>query len=339
MRAFLFACLPKTLIWRGLHRLLPALWLFSALSACQGPSLPPADSGEQNRLRVVTTVAPLRDIVAQVGGELIALEGLVPPGVNSHTFEPTPSDAAKVAKAQVVFVNGLQLEALVLALIEKGKGPDIDLVKLGDLVLAQSDWIFDFSFPESGGAPNPHLWMDPNLVIGYVEEIARTLAAADPVHANDYNDRAAAYISLLHKLDEAITSSVASIPPEQRLLLTYHDSWAYFARRYGFSVIGAIQPAEMSEPSAREVAEFIRQIRDNNVQVVFGSQEFPSSALQTIARETNVELIDNLADDVLPGDPGGPDHTYVGMMKRNVGIIVEALGGNAGSLMAIPSNP
>ena len=301
MKAFSVAYFLKGSLRSGLVLLWSALWLVAVLSACQSDPTTPSASERQNRLSVVTTVAPLKDIVAQVGGDLIVLEGIVPPGVNSHSFEPTPSDAAKLARAQVVIVNGLQLEALVLDLIERSQGTKKELVALGDQVLDQADWIFDFSFPKSAGAPNPHLWMDPHLVIAYVGVIEKTLAAADVVNASKYATRAAGYTALLENLDEAIVDAVATIPPAQRQLLTYHDSWAYFARRYGFSVIGAIQPAEMSEPSAREVADFIRQIRENNVQVVFGSQEFPTSTLQAIARETNVVLNDSLADDVLPG--------------------------------------
>ena len=339
MRSFLFPRRPRLSVWRSLLLLVLAAWIVLGLTACRSRSAVNSELAKENRLQVITSVAPLTDIVAQVGGEFIGLQGLVPPGVNSHSFEPTPSDAATLARAQVVFLNGLQLEALILDLIESGQGQEIELVLLGDMVLEQTDWIFDFSFPESGGAPNPHLWMDPTLVVAYVEIIAGTLSAADAENAREYTSRAGAYRDLLLRLDEAIIDSVSTIPPEQRLLLTYHDSWAYFARRYGFRVIGAIQPADMSEPSARELADFIRQIEETEVGVVFGAQEFPSSALQSIARETGAELNDSLADDVLPGEPGTPAHSYVGMMKHNVSVIVEALGGDSTALQNLPFQP
>ena len=337
MRFLLLSRLPLAL--RCLHWLMAVGGMALGIAACSSDAAANVESEPTNRLQVVTTVAPLNDIVAQVGGDLISLEGLVPPGVNSHTFEPTPSDAIKLARAQVLFLNGLQLETLVLDLVESSQGPEMELVLLGDLVLDQAEWIFDFSFPESGGAPNPHLWMDPTLVIAYVEIIERTLAAADAEHTREYAIQAAAYRELLQRLDEAIVIAVGTIPPERRRLLTYHDSWAYFARRYGLTVIGAIQPADMSEPSARELADFIRQVRETGVQVIFGAQEFPSSALQAIARETGAELNDNLTDDVLPGEPGSAEHTYVGMMKHNVGIMVEALGGDATALQDVPARP
>ena len=338
MRSIHFPCPPLASALQSLLLLSLAICLVLGLVACRGSTeanseLPP----ESLRLQVITSVAPLTDIVAQVGGEYIGLQGLVPAGVNSHTFEPTPSDAVSLARAQIVFLNGLQLEALILDLIEGSQRQGTEVVLLGDLVLEQSDWIFDFSFPESGGAPNPHLWMDPTLVMAYVEIIAARLSAADAENARAYTSRASSYKDLLKRLDEAIIASVNTIPPEQRRLLTYHDSWAYFAHRYGFTVIGAIQPADMSEPSARELAGFIRQIQEAEVQVVFGAQEFPSPALQAIAKETGAELNDSLADDVLPGEPGSLGHSYVGMMKHNVSIIVEALGGDSTALQDLPS--
>ncbi len=334
--------LPRFLTAPGLcclYLLALAPGLGLGVVACRGTPPVPVAAEPNARLQVVATVAPLTDIVAHVGGDRISLEGLVPPGVNSHTFEPAPSDAVKLARAQVLFLNGLQLEAPVLDLIESSPGTGTELVLLGDLVLDRSEWIFDFSFPESGGAPNPHLWMDPVLVTAYVEIIERTLAAADAEHAAEYALRAAAYTTLLQHLDRAIATAVDTIPPAQRQLLTYHDSWAYFARRYGFTVIGAVQPADMSEPSARELAALIHQVKATGVPVIFGAQEFPSATLQAIARETGAALNDNLADDVLPGAPGSAEHTYIGMMKRNVGIVVEALGGDATALRNVPARP
>lgn len=343
MRSLLFSRLSSVPKVFFLYLLMSALGMGWGIVACSDSGgAPSAESEVASRLQVVASVAPLVDIVAQVGGDSIELSGLVPPGVNSHTFEPAPSDAIKLAQAQVIFLNGLQLEALILDLVvygASGQMPAQEWVLLGDQVLDQREWIFDFSFPQSGGAPNPHLWMDPTLVMAYVEIIGNVLATADANHTRAYAARAAAYTELLQQLDEAIVAAVDTIPPEQRQLLTYHDSWAYFARRYGLTVIGAMQPADMSEPSAKELADFIRQVRETGVRVIFGAQEFPSSALRAIARETGVELNDKLTDDVLPGEPGSAEHTYIGMMKRNVSIMVEALGGDAKVLQDVPAHP
>ncbi|HSK30861.1 MAG TPA: metal ABC transporter substrate-binding protein, partial [Candidatus Limnocylindria bacterium] len=129
------------------------------------------------------------------------------------------------------------------------------------------------------------------------------------------------------------------IPENNRRLLTYHDSWPYFARRYGFRVIGAAQPANFSEPSPREVRRLIDQIRKEKIPAVFGSEVFPSPVLEQIAREAKTRYIDNLRDDELPGKPGEPQHSYIGMMLENLTIMFEALGGSVDALKKIDPAP
>src|SRR5205814_1039838 len=142
------------------------------------------------------------------------------------------------------------------------------------------------SFPRSGGKPNPHLWMNPAYAIRYAGLIRDELSKVDPTNAGTYRANAAQYIGLLQRLDGAIKTAIGTIPPGNRVLLTYHDSFAYFARRYGMTVIGAIQPADFSEPSAKEVARLIEQIRSLHVPAIFGSEVFPSPVLAEIAQET-----------------------------------------------------
>jgi ABC-type Zn uptake system ZnuABC Zn-binding protein ZnuA len=134
-------------------------------------------------------------------------------------------------------------------------------------------------------------------------------------------------------------TAVKTVPEQNRRLLTYHDSWPYFAKRYGMIVIGAIQPADFAEPSAKEVADIVDQIKKEKVPAIFGSEEFPSKVLEQIARETTVKYIDTLRDDDLPGALEAPEHTYVGMMLEDMKIMLEALGGNVEALKGIePKN-
>ena len=279
-------------------------------------------------LRVVSTVAPITDIVKQVGGEAIQLHGLVPGGVNSHTFQPTPRDMRYLAEANVVIMNGLYLDVWAETLL-RSRSPSPALLKLGDQTIAQSDWAFDFSFPKSEGHPNPHLWLNVAYARRYAELIRDQLRALDPVHAPIYDANAERYARRLSALDRCIASAIASIPPGQRRLLTYHDSWPYFARRYGMTVIGAIQPSNFSEPSARDVARIIQQIQQTRAPAIFSSEAFKSAILEKIAVETGVRYVNALRDDVLPGAPGHPEHSYIGMMRANVRAMAEALGGDA----------
>ena len=133
-------------------------------------------------------------------------------------------------------------------------------------------------------------------------------------------------------LDKGILEATRTVPPESRKLLTYHDSWAYFAQRYGWQVVGAAQPSDFTEPSAREVADLIDQIRANRLPAIFGSEVFPSPVLETIARESGAAYIDQLRDDDLPGGPGDPRHSYLGLMLQNLEIMIPALGGNVDAL-------
>jgi ABC-type Zn uptake system ZnuABC Zn-binding protein ZnuA len=210
---------------------------------------------------------------------------------------------------------------------------------LGDNTITREEWAFDFSFPESEGHPNPHLWPNPMHSLKYAELIQEQLIELDPTNIQYYSDNLASFRQRIEVLDEAIRTATETVPPQNRKLLTYHDSWAYFARRYGWEVLGAVQPADFSEPSAREVVDLIDQIRANQLPAVFGSEVFPSPVLETIARESGATYVDELRDDDLPGAPGDPRHSYLGLMVQNLEIMVTALGGNAEALAAVDTSP
>jgi ABC-type Zn uptake system ZnuABC Zn-binding protein ZnuA len=209
------------------------------------------------------------------------------------------------------------------------------VLKLGDNTITEKDWIFDFSFPKEQGDPNPHLWLNVPYTMKYVELIRDKLIALDPENKDFFAKNAEVYLEKLKQLDKEIEAAVQTIPPQNRKLLTYHDSWAYFARRYGMTVIGAIQPASFSEPSPQEVAKLIDQIKKEKVPAIFGSEVFPSKVLDQIGREAGVKYIDTLRDDDLPGPVGSPEHTYIGMMIEDVRTMVTSLGGDPKGLEKI----
>ena len=316
---------------------LAAVVTIMAALACASPSEgspnPAAGSKESvNTLNVVSTVSPITSIVENIGGVRINLQGVVPEGVNSHTFEPAPSVAAILSDADLIFLNGLFLEEPTLELARANLKPGAEIVSLGDLTITRDEWKFDFSFPEEGGHPNPHLWPDPILALRYAEIVSENLSERDPANADYYAGNYTAFEKRIQQLDESIKSMAAGIPVENRKLLTYHDSWAYFAGRYGFTVIGAAQPADFSEPSAREVIALIEQIKAEEVRAVFGSEVFPSDVMETIAAEAEIEYIDELSDDDLPGVAGDLLHSYLGLEVANLRIIIPALGGDASVL-------
>ena len=211
---------------------------------------------------------------------------------------------------------------------EASKSAAARIVTLGDAAITKADWLFDFSFPESAGDPNPHLWMDVRYAERYAELIAAAFAEADPPNRAAYEANLAAYRTRLDQLDGMIRAAVKTVPEANRKLLTYHDSWAYWAREYGFTVIGAVQASDFSDPSPQEVARLIEQIRAEKVPAVFGSEVFPSPVLEQIAKESGATFVDQLRDDEPPGTAGGAEHTYLGMMKKDMEVMIGALGGD-----------
>lgn len=318
-------------------RIVPGIRLWAVLvvalviGACVGDPENTSENADQEdtRLKVVTTVSPITSIVENIGGPRISLEGVVPEGVNSHTFEPAPSMAKLMAGADLIIINGLFLEEPTLALAESNKKDDAVILALGDRSVTPDEWQFDFTFPESAGHPNPHLWPDPNLGLRYAELVQDRLAALDPDNAAYYAGNLEIFRGKVEKMDQAIRAAVATVPEGNRKLLTYHDSWAYFAKQYGMEVIGAVQPSNFSQPSVREVAELIDQVKELGLPAVFGSEVFSSDVLEAIASEADAQFIDDLADDDLPGKPGDPGHTYLGLMKQNLTAMIPALGGDA----------
>jgi ABC-type Zn uptake system ZnuABC Zn-binding protein ZnuA len=318
--------LGRRWVWCGV---LIALALVA--NGCGGASSASSTEG----LRIVTTVSPLTSITANIVGTAARVDGVVPEGTNSHTFEPAPSVAKVLSQADLVIVNGLKLEDPTLKLARANKKPTAKIVEVGTEVLPESEWIYDFSFPKEGGKPNPHLWTDPRYARKYAEVIAREVIAADPANQATYRANLGAFVARVDALDAALRAATATVPAGQRKLLTYHDAYAYFAKDYGWTVIGAIQVDNFEDPSPKEVAALIDQVRAERVPAIFGSEVFPSPVLEAIGREANVRYVDKLRDDDLPGKPGDPQHSWLGLMRFDYATMVEALGGDASALHAL----
>jgi ABC-type Zn uptake system ZnuABC Zn-binding protein ZnuA len=286
------------------------------------------------KLNVVTSVSPISNIVKNVAGEKIILTGLVPEGVNSHTFELVPSDVVKVNDADLVIIDGLGLEVNVEDVVDQAQNtnPDLQILKLGDNTITPDQYVFDFSFPEEAGDPNPHLWLNVPYAMKFANLTRDKLIEMDPANTDYYTENTDRYITKLRQLDEGIMKAVQTVPEENRKLLTYHDSWAYFAPRYGMVVIGAIQPSDFGQPTPREVASSIDQIKTEKVPAIFGSEVFPTEVVDQIANEANVQIVGTLSDDDLPGDPGDPQNSYVGMMLEDMENMLVPLGGNVSAL-------
>jgi ABC-type Zn uptake system ZnuABC Zn-binding protein ZnuA len=291
--------------------------------------------GSPGRLQVATTVSPITSVAANVIGDKAEITGIVPEGTNSHTFEPPPSAAAVLSRADLVLINGLKLEDPTRELAEENQKDDAEIVEIGTTVLPESQWIFDFSFPKEEGKPNPHLWTDPQYAIRYAAVIRDTIVRRDPANKATYEANYTAFEQNATALSDAIRKDQQTIPGGKRELLTYHDAYAYFAKDYGWRVIGAIQPKNFEDPTPKEVAALIDQIKREHVPTIFGSEVFPSKVLAQIGKETGARYEDTLRDDDLPGKPGDTEHSWLGLMRYDYRTMIRGLGGTTAALDAL----
>jgi ABC-type Zn uptake system ZnuABC Zn-binding protein ZnuA len=308
------------------------------LAACSGSAASDGSAGAAAAAGgplIATTVSPITSIAASIAGDRARVQGIVPEGTNSHTYEPAPSTAELLSKADLILVNGLKLEDPTVDLAKANKKDTTPIVEIGTTVLPESDYIYDFSFPKEDGKPNPHLWTDPNYAIKYAAVIRDQLSKLDPTNASYYSANYDAFAKKANELADALRADQKTVPNGNLKLLTYHDAYAYFAKDFGWQIIGALQPKSFSDPTPSEVARLIDQVKAEKVPTIFGSEVFPSSVLEEIGRATGARYEDSLRDDDLPGKPGDPDHSWLGLMKYDYSTMIKGLGGNPTNLDAV----
>ena len=325
-----------------------ALASVAILAACGGGSGTTAESTGSDTtagsvpvagaLSVVATTPIVADWVQAVGGDDVAVTTIIPAGVETHDFEPTPEAARAVDGAAVVFSSGAGLDEWADQLVEAA-GSGVTLIELApeDSLAAPTEepgHAADAPADEPAadahdhGNVDPHYWHDPTLVQQSVAAIATALATADPAHAAAYEERATAYEAELAALDQELMAAVAGVPADRRLLVTDHDAFSYLGRHYDIELIGAAIPSTSGAASAdaKTMAELIDVIRERGVPAVFSESTADPAVARVLADEAGVPVIDGLfADTLAPaGDAAG---TYIGMMRGNVLLIVEGLKG------------
>lgn len=289
------------------------------ITACGGAA--PTAPAAGNKLKVVATFSILGNLVQNVGGDKIELRVLVGPDADTHTFEPSPADGAALTDASVVFEDGLGFESWLSDLysasgskakrvvVTKGVTPGV--IAIGDEV----------------GKTDPHAWQDVAYVINMVTIIRDTLASEDPANAEAYKNSADPYLKQLSDLDQYIKDQVATLPLERRKLVTNHDALGYFAKRYGFEIIGnAISSVstEAGDPSAEQIARLVDEVKSANVPAIFTENIENSKIIEQVARESGVVIGQPLYTDAL-GQPGSEGDTYLKMMRHNIDAIVSGL--------------
>jgi len=243
--------------------------------------------------------------------------------------------AELLSTADLILVNGLKLEDPTVELAEENKKAGARIVELGTTVLPESDYIYDFSFPQEEGKPNPHLWTDPLYAIEYAALIRDEFSAMDPSNADYFSANYEAFEKQATQLADAIRVDQKTVPSGNLKLLTYHDAYAYFAKNFGWTVIGALQPKNFQDPTPAEVAELIDQVKAEKVPTIFGSEVFPSKVLQEIGEAAGARYEESLRDDDLPGIPGEADHSWLGLMKYDYSTMIAGLGGMPVAIDAI----
>jgi zinc transport system substrate-binding protein len=298
---------------------LPAVVAVIALVAAL--LLPVAGCGtakQSGRLKVAVSIVPLADFTRAVGGDLVEVETLVPPGASPHTYEPTGGQLAFMSKAKAFITNGLELETWAADVIDKVGNKDAVRVVTSDAIPA--DMLLKAVEADAEGPYDPHIWLDPTLAIHQVGAIANGLADADPAHADTYRANAAEYIRTLQELNGQLKRQTESFTKKSFVAL--HPAWAYFARRYGLVQAGVIEEVPGKEPSGESIKVLVDEIKKQGITVVFAEPQVNPKAAEVIAKESGAEvkIIDPL------GDPDKPDvSTYVKMMRHDADVMGEAL--------------
>lgn len=307
-----------------LLRPLLALTVLVGVTACAPTSTPTL---AESSLQVLAAESFLADIAQNVAGNRLKVESLIPQGTDPHGFEPTPADVRRVANSQVLIVNGAGLEEFLAELLENAGGKHLVIEASAGLESRESKRGEKVETDiEHHHADDPHFWLDPNNVIKYVENIRDGLSQADPAGAATYKANADAYIAQLQQLDAWIVEQVKTIPPERRLLVTNHESFGYFADRYGFRIVGAILPSVSTgtAPSAQQLAALVNQIKATQAKAIFLETGTNPQLAKQIAQETGIKVIVELYTHSLT-DAKGAAPTYIEMIRANVKTIVDAL--------------
>jgi zinc/manganese transport system substrate-binding protein/manganese/iron transport system substrate-binding protein len=267
-----------------------------------------------NALNVVATTTVFADIVANVGGSRTSVNAIIPPGVGPEDYEPKPDDARRLADAALVVSNGVGLDDFLDRLIRSGSNGRAARLVLGDGIPTVT----------IDGEENPHFWLDPSLVSQYyVPAIVAKLTELDPAGEAIYEANAKAYTQSIDALDQELKAQVAEIPAENRKLVTFHDAFPYFARHFGFELVGVILENVGQEPTASELGALVDKVKAAEANAIFSEAQFSPKLSETLAREAGItRVVTTLYTDSLGPAPAD---TYLGMMRWNMSQIAEAL--------------
>jgi len=312
---------------RQIVPVLAALVLF-ALSACGGEDAARTDFPEiknpptvtpGQKVNVVATTTQIADFVRVVGGDRVAVTELVKAGVDPHEYEPSPQDAQRIAAANLIAVNGLGLDGYIAKLLQQAGGSKpVALLSRGVKTRTEGKG--------KEAETDPHIWFSPLNAKQMVDNLATALGQVDPSGNEAYKTNAVRYKGELDALDTRIQAQITTIPMERRKVVTNHDGLGYYIQRYGLTFVGAVIPSleTNAAPSAQQIAEIVRKIRQEKVPAIFTESSLNPKLEEQIAAEAGVKVVASLFVDSL-GPAGSPAATYLQMMEYNTKAIVDGL--------------
>jgi ABC-type Zn uptake system ZnuABC Zn-binding protein ZnuA len=275
--------------------------------------------GHSQPVKVLAVETFLADITQNLAGDRLKVDSLLPIGMDPHAYQPTPQDVTRIAESQLLITNGAGFEQWLSKTLDNAGGQHI-VVEASAGLQSRMPGPGEVLDPDTAG--DPHFWLDPVNVIKYAENIRDGLIKADPAGKTIYTQNTEKYIQQLNELDQWIKSQVSQIPPEKRLLVTNHESFGYFADRYGFTIIGTVIPSTSSEasPSAKQMAQLIDRIKQYHVKAIFLETGANPQLADQIAQETNAKVITDMFTHSIT-DANGEAPNYIEMMKHNVNLL------------------
>ena len=318
--------IPETPMLRSvpmLCRLSPSL--YCAVLLILLPLIPPdlvSSAPTQEPMNVVVTIPVLKDLTEQVGGRHVRVTSLLRGYENEHTYSPKPSDLIAVRKARLLFEVGIGLEVWVAKLVKNAGSPSLKVVTTSKgigLVRDELGHDDDHLGSEGNSLGNPHVWLDPENAETMLRHITETLIQVDPDHSQEYRENQASYLHRLDLIRTELSERVRGLPDKR--FIAHHPAWPYFARRFGFQIVGTIQSQSAGEPSAFHLQKLIAKMKKDNIKVVVSEIQLSQKLPELLAKETGARIV------VLTTLPGGlpRTETYLDMLRYNVLQLANAL--------------
>ena len=298
-----------------------AVFIFISSFGCKNNT----QSTASGKLNIVTTTTMITDLVNNIGGDNINVQGLMGSGVDPHLYKASEGDVTKLVNADIIFYNGLHLEGKLVEVFEKMGSQTKTPIALGE-VLDKSTLIGSDYFASNY---DPHVWFDIEYFKQFAEKVTEVLSEKDPEHAEYYQTNETTYINKLNVLQSKLKAIIETLPKDKRILVTAHDAFNYFGKAYGFEVVGLQGLSTATEAGVQDVQKLSAFIIEKNIKAIFVESSVPKRTIEALQAAVNskgheVAIGGTLYSDAL-GTTGTVEGTYIGMFEYNVNTIVNAL--------------